>query len=181
MVTDAGREWVDIVDERDVVIDVVERREMRARRLRHRAVFLMVTTSDGRLLVHRRSEHKDLWPGWWDMAVGGVVAAGESYDEAARRELAEEIGVTDPSLVLTPVGGGAYTDDDVALIGRCFSVTWDGPLHFADGEVAEARFVTCDEFRRLRRSSRFLPDSLALLAGPIGQFCGVDRLDTSGT
>lgn len=170
VVADAGRELVDIVDEHDDVVAVVPRRRMRAERLRHRAVFIMVTTSDGRLLVHRRSEAKDLWPGWWDVAVGGVVAAGEHYDEAARRELAEEVGIDDPALPMMPIGSGAYADADVALIGRCYAVTWDGPLHFADGEVAEARFVHRAEFEWLRGEHRFLPDSLALLGGHIEQF-----------
>ncbi len=169
VVAAGGHELVDIVDEHDVVIEVVERRRMRAERLCHRAVFLLVTTSDGRLLVHRRSDTKDLWPGWWDVAVGGVVGAGEAYLDAARRELAEEIGVDDPEVVLRPLGGGSYADDDVSLIGRCFGVTWDGPLRFADGEVAEARFVTVDEFAALRREYAFLPDSLALLGHHIDQ------------
>lgn len=170
MVADAGRELVDIVDEHDVVVAVVERRRMRAERLRHRAVFIMVTTSDGRLLVHRRSEAKDLWPGWWDAAVGGVVAAGESYDDAARRELAEEVGIEDPSVPVRPLDSGSYEDDDVALIGYCYVVTWDGPLRFADGEVAEARFVDRTDFELLRRRHPFLPDSLALLGGHIERF-----------
>ena len=170
VVADAGRELVDIVDEHDAVVAVVERRRMRAERLRHRAVFIMVTTSGGRLLVHRRSEAKDLWPGWWDVAVGGVVAAGEPYHDAARRELAEEVGIDDPMLPVVPIGSGAYDDDDVSLIGRCYAVTWDGPLHFTDGEVAEARLVNRAEFEALRREQRFLPDSLALLAGHIERF-----------
>jgi isopentenyldiphosphate isomerase len=170
VVADAGRELVDVVDEHDEVVAVVERRRMRAERLRHRAVFIVVTTSDGRLLVHRRSEAKDLWPGWWDVAVGGVVAAGEPYDVAARRELAEEVGIDHPTWPVTPIGSGAYEDDDVSLIGRCYAVTWDGPLHFADGEVAEARLVNRAEFEVLRREYRFLPDSLALVGGHIERF-----------
>jgi isopentenyldiphosphate isomerase len=170
VVAAAGHELVDIVDEHDVVVEVTTRRRMRAERLRHRAVFLLVTSSDGRLLVHRRSDAKDLWPGWWDVAVGGVVASGEAYDVAARRELAEEIGVDHPHVALRPLGGGPYTDDDVDLMGRCYAITWDGPLQFADGEVAEACFVTHDEFVALQHQHRFLPDSLTLLGHHIEQF-----------
>ncbi len=86
-------ELVDIVDDDDQVIATVTRAEMRARRLQHRSVGIVVMSEDGRLLVHRRSATKDIWPGWWDIAAGGVVATGESYDDAARRELAEELGI----------------------------------------------------------------------------------------
>jgi isopentenyldiphosphate isomerase len=78
-------ELVDIVDDDDQVIATVTRAEMRARRLQHRSVGIAVVSRDGRLLVHRRSSAKDLWPGWWDVAAGGVVTSGESYEDAARR------------------------------------------------------------------------------------------------
>jgi 8-oxo-dGTP pyrophosphatase MutT (NUDIX family) len=158
-------ELVDVVDDDDAVVEVVTRATMRAQRLRHRAVFVAVVDRSGRLLVHRRSATKDLWPGWWDLAVGGVVASGEAYDEAARRELAEEVGVVAEP---TAIGGGRYTDDDVALIGRCYLVRYDGPLRFDDGEVVEARWVSAAELGALRTTERFLPDSLALLLPLLG-------------
>lgn len=153
-------ELVDVIDLDDRVIGTATRREMRRDRLRHRAVFVAVRSSDGRLLVHRRSDLKDVWPGWWDIAVGGVVAAGEGYDDAAARELREEVGV---DAVPVALGGGAYADDVVDLIGRCYTVTADGPFTFADGEVIEARWVDAVGLSELRATERFLPDSLRLL------------------
>jgi isopentenyldiphosphate isomerase len=154
-------ELVDVVDEDDVVVTTVERAVMRAGRLRHRAVFILVTASDGRLLVHRRSAAKDLWPGRWDIAVGGVVAAGESYDEAARRELAEEIGIEVSAL--DGLGPGRYADADVDLVARCYRVVHDGPVRFADGEVVEARWIDETTLAALLADAPFVPDSLALL------------------
>ena len=157
-------ESVDIVDEHDRVVRTVSRAEMRRNRLRHRAVFVAVLDGSGRLLVHRRAETKDVWPGWLDIAVGGVVTSGESYEGAARRELAEEIGVVEVDPIV--IDGGrfqAYDDTDVSLMGRCFVVTTTGPFVFADGEVSEAWWVTRDEFEELRGRERFLPDSLSLL------------------
>lgn len=166
-------ETVDVVDELDRVLGTVTRTEMRRDRLRHRAVFVAVLDGAGRLLVHRRAVTKDVWPGWLDIAVGGVVTSGESYDEAARRELAEEIGVVDVEPVAIDSGRSrVYDDEDVSLVGRCFMVTTSGPFVFADGEVSEAWWMTRPEFEELRRSvggangdigERFLPDSLTLL------------------
>lgn len=157
-------EWVDVVDTDDRVVRTVPRSEMRRDRLRHRAVFVAVLDGTGRVLVHRRSESKDVWPGWLDIAVGGVVTSGESYERAARRELAEEIGVSDVEPI--EIDGGriqVYDDADVSLVGRCYVVTSSGPFVFADGEVSDAWWVTRDEFEELRRRERFLPDSLVLL------------------
>jgi 8-oxo-dGTP pyrophosphatase MutT (NUDIX family) len=152
-------ELVDIVDIDDRVLRTVTRQQMRADRQRHRAVFIAVMHPDGRLLVHQRSELKDLWPGRWDLAVGGVVSAGETYDEAARREVAEEIGIVGEPQSLD--GGGPYDDDDVSLIGRCYLLVHPGPFTFADGEVVRAEWVTVPSLAHDRRP--FLPDSWALL------------------
>ena len=155
-----GDELVDIVDADDRVVATVTRHEMRARRLRHRVVFVVVTSGEGELLVHRRSEGKDIWPGRWDVAVGGVVAAGESYDDAARRELGEEVGI---DAAPAAHGAGEYRDADVDLVARCYRVVHDGPIRLLDGEVSEARWVDRAGLEALLAAVPFVPDSVALL------------------
>lgn len=160
----AGDELVDIVDEQDQVTQTVPRRVMRTQRLRHRAVFIAILDGAGRLLVHRRSPLKDVWPSWCDIAVGGVVGAGESYRDAAYRELAEEVGINSVELFeLDPDESRSYDDDQVSLMARCYVVTSQGPFTFDDGEVIEAWWVHRDGLDDLLRREKFLPDSLALL------------------
>jgi len=154
-------ERVDVVDDDDQVIATVSRAEMRARNLQHRAVSIAVLSSDGRLLVHRRANTKDLWPGMWDLAAGGVVAAGESYDDAASRELAEELGIVAERW--ESLGEGRFADEAVAMIGRGFLVVHDGPFEFTDGEIAEVRWVDRDELAALLATESFVPDNVTLL------------------
>lgn len=157
-------EMVDVIDENDVVIDTVPRHEMRARVLRHRAVFIVVIDDSARVLVHRRSQSKDIWPGWLDFAVGGVLRPGESYEEGAMREVAEEIGIDGAELANLDDGESRpYDDDQVSLLGRCFLLEHAGPFIFRDGEVSEAWWVPIHELEVLTRTERFLPDSTALL------------------
>ncbi|HMK09977.1 MAG TPA: NUDIX domain-containing protein [Acidimicrobiales bacterium] len=157
---DPGDTLIDIVDLHDHVIEVVQRREMRARNLRHRSVGIAVVDRDGRVLIHRRADNKDVWPGLWDLAVGGVVDAGESWDRAAVRELAEEVGSNAP---IHEIGRGSYEDDAVKAIVRMYVAHDDGPFTFSDGEVVEAFFVSVEELaERLARDS-FVPDSVTLM------------------
>ena len=158
--TDPGDTLIDIVDADDRVIAVVARREMRARNLRHRSVGIAVLDADGRVLIHRRAAHKDVWPGRWDLAVGGVVDAGEDWELAAARELAEEIG---SHAAIVELGRGEYEDESVRTIVRMYVAHDDGPFTFDDGEVVEAFFVSLDEVsERIARDS-FVPDSVALM------------------
>lgn len=172
---DPRDELVEHVDADNNVIEVVTRRRMRAENLRHRSVAIVVTSSDGRLLVHRRADDKDVFPGWWDLAAGGVVAAGESYDDAARRELAEELGVEGASL--EPVTEARHDDEHAREICAVYRVVHDGPFRFDDGEITEARFVTPDELGELLDTERFLPGSLAMIGAHVDRFASViDRV-----
>ena len=157
----ASEELVDIVDKDDNVLYQCTRKEMRAQVLRHRAVFIAVVNSAGELLIHQRSAMKDLWPSWWDLAVGGVVSAGESYQAAALRELDEEVGVTGVPLV--ELGVGTYSDEEVSLVGRCFMVKYDGPLVLRDGEVVAIEWVSQNDLLQRLVKRDFLPDSKALV------------------
>jgi isopentenyldiphosphate isomerase len=153
-----GDELVEEIDEEGSVLRVVTRAEMRAGRLRHRCVFLLVVHA-GRLLVHRRAPDKDVWPGRWDVAAGGVVTAGERWDDAARRELAEELGVeADPVLV----GKGVWEGDEAKVVGRVYLVEHPGPFRFDDGEVVEARFVDRRGLVDLLAVEATCPDSVAI-------------------
>ena len=157
--TEASDELVEVVDEFDRVVEIVTRRRMRAENLRHRAVYIIVTDSTDRLLIHRRSDAKDMWPGRWDIGAGGVVGVGEPYETAARRELVEELGIVPETL--ESLGPCAYADADVALIGRVYRVRHDGPVDFADGEVVEVTWVSRSELDERRCRVPFVPDSMA--------------------
>jgi 8-oxo-dGTP pyrophosphatase MutT (NUDIX family) len=137
----AADELVEVVDEHGHVERLATRAEMRAGNLRHRSVAVVVVTTAGELVAHRRADWKDVWPGRWDVCFGGVVAVGEGWRGAARRELAEEAGIDVPASALRPLGEGSYADGDVSAHARLYLVTHDGPFHPADGEVAELASV----------------------------------------
>jgi 8-oxo-dGTP pyrophosphatase MutT (NUDIX family) len=63
---------------------------MRADNLIHGATGVVVRNSSGQIYVHRRTDTKDVYPGRYDFAAGGVLAVGEDPDEAALRELHDD-------------------------------------------------------------------------------------------
>jgi isopentenyldiphosphate isomerase len=153
-------ELVDLLDEMGNPAGTVSRREVRAQNLLHRSVFVAVVNDADELLVHRRAAWKDLWPDSWDIAVGGVVSAGEAWETAASRELAEEIGVT---VELGYLGEGEYHDADVREIARVYHARTRGPFSFDDGEIVEAAWVPISQLREWLSGKPVCPDSLALV------------------
>lgn len=86
-------ELFDVVDEHDRVVGQARRADVHAQKLRHRAVHVLCLDGAGRVFLQRRSMLKDSAPGKWCASCSGHLDAGEDYDAAALRELAEEIGV----------------------------------------------------------------------------------------
>jgi len=91
-------EIVTIVDEYNNVVGALPRKEMRAKGLLHQATYIMVFNPRKELYVQKRTPTKDVFPGYYDVAAGGVVLEGESYEQGAMRELSEELGIFGVSL-----------------------------------------------------------------------------------
>ena len=93
---DNQQEIFPIVDENGTVIGSATRGECHSgSKLLHPVVHLHVFNSKGDIYLQKRPEWKDIQPGKWDTAVGGHIDYGETPEEALRREVREELGITD--------------------------------------------------------------------------------------
>ena len=89
----AATESLDVVDENDVVINTLPRREIHAGKHLHRAVHVFVRNKLGEIYLQFRSHLKDTHGLKWDSSASGHVDPGESYHDCAVREMWEEIWV----------------------------------------------------------------------------------------
>ena len=157
----ADGERVDVVNDEGRTIGVVSRREMRARRLPHRSAYVLVFNGAGDLFIHLRVPTKDVYPGHWDVAIGGVLAAGEGFDDGARREAAEELGVTVDVEPLFPVH---WVDEHTVVHGMAYRARHDGPFRLQPDEIVRGEFVALDAIAARAAREPFCPDGLAVLA-----------------
>lgn len=134
---------------------------MRAERLLHRSTYILVFDSGGRLYVQKRTMTKDIYPGYWDPATGGVSLAGETYEEGAQRELAEEMGIRSVDLEFR---FDFYFEDERSRVwGRTFTCTWDGPLELQAEEVEFVERMTPEEIFARSATEPFTPDGLLVV------------------
>jgi isopentenyldiphosphate isomerase len=147
-----------LVDDRDEVVRTTPRSSIRAKNLLHRGVAIVVRNPSGQIYVHRRTTGKDVFPGMYDMVVGGMVTAGESYEEAARRELSEELGID--LAELTPVLKHRYEGDRNNAWISLYEVTWAGPIHHQETEISWGAYMAVDDIIAKLDQWPFAPDHL---------------------
>lgn len=124
--------------------------------LLHRAAHVLVFSADGRLLLQKRAVTKRIQPGKWDASVGGHLAAGEDYLTGARRELAEELGLPEDTLLEhlfdVEIRNGIESED-----ARVFKAVSEGPFDFQKEEIDEVRFFTPEELKDPKWRKDFTP------------------------
>ncbi|MET7734811.1 NUDIX domain-containing protein [Streptomyces sp. NPDC005402] len=155
-------ELVDRVDVEDRVVGVVDRAEAIEKGWLHRIATTVCRDPDGRILVHRRPENVSRFPGQYNWLVGGAAEVGEWYEDAAARELGEELGVFEaPRFVfkflcrgeISPYWLGVHeVVVSTALVPDPAEIAWYG--WFGEGELLEAvgrRAFVSDAVEALRR------------------------------
>ena len=139
-------EYFDIVDENDQVIGSAPRSRCHGDpSLVHRTAHVVVLHPDGqRILLQKRARTKDIQPGKWDTAVGGHLAHGESYEDGARREMSEELGLPRDLPLKFLFRSEIRNEIESENVG-IFLLVSDGPFHFQQEEIDEVRFFTREE------------------------------------
>jgi isopentenyl-diphosphate delta-isomerase type 1 len=132
------------VDENDQVIGTRTRGELHRLGLRHRAVHILVFNSRNELFLQKRSASKDINPGLWDTSAAGHVDLGESYDEAARRELNEELSVDDAP-PLQPIFKLPSSPETGWEFIQVYTVKHDGPFRLNADEITEGQWISVTE------------------------------------
>lgn len=165
-----------IVDEEDNEIGSASLTEVWQKGLYHRVASIFVQDEQGCMLLQLRGPNVAVYPNCWDQAAGGHVDEGQTYDQAARNELAEEIGITDVDL--TPLGTFRSNNKEGDRIINQFErvylarIPHDITLHPEAKEVNKLQWFTQEELKReiAERPETFTPGLLYGLREYFPQF-----------
>jgi isopentenyl-diphosphate delta-isomerase type 1 len=136
------REMLEVVDEQDHVIGLAARAEIHENRWTHRAVHIFVFNSRGEVYVQRRSGSKDRFPGVLDSSAAGHVDPGEGYEQAATRELHEELGINAHIEEVLRVTASEITDNEHVVLYQ--AVTDQIPIPDA-GEIQWGSYMAPED------------------------------------
>jgi isopentenyl-diphosphate Delta-isomerase len=138
----------------DSVIGSVERSTAHREQILHRSGMIFLIRTDGKILLQHRSPSKEIFPDCWDSSSSFHVTFGESYEQAARRELSEETGVSAP---LSYIGKFSYHVPPENEIVAIFSCKSDDPIRIDPAESAGESFHTKEEVNVIAASEKAAP------------------------
>lgn len=146
----AEEEMLTVVDKDDNVLGYKPRSECHNREdlVLHREVHVLVFNSKGELLLQKRSMSKDTMPGWWTNSATGHVSKDETQDEAAQKELEEELKIIDEPKFITKI---VYEQPGInAAVIAVYKVEHEGPFDFDREEVDEVKFFDKEGINQIR-------------------------------
>ena len=106
--------------------------------------------------MQRRSLNKDLYPGFWDVSIGGHVQKGETIKAAGEREASEELGL---KIVLNDKPQYSYQiqlDNELELVNVYLIKTDTKPVPNSD-ELAGGQFWNPIQIRKSLDREKFTP------------------------
>jgi 16S rRNA (adenine1518-N6/adenine1519-N6)-dimethyltransferase len=142
---DVHGERFDVVDEKDEVVGSESRHVVHQKNLKHRAVHILVFDRHGQVFLQKRSRWKDRCPGLWDSSAAGHVDSGEEYDEAVRREVAEELGVEASVHRIGKIEACPETGWEFVGVYRA---EHSGPFRLPPAEIESGAFFSVDQVKR---------------------------------
>ncbi|MEG1543276.1 MAG: NUDIX domain-containing protein [Tannerellaceae bacterium] len=150
-------EWFPLVNEAGETIGKASRKECHSgSKLLHPVIHLHIFNDAGALYLQQRSMNKDIQPGKWDTAVGGHVDFGETIEEALRREVREELGVTD----FMPLFGIRYVFESAIEkeLVHTYYTLYNGPFSPDPEELSDGRFWSISEIEANLDKGIFTPN-----------------------
>lgn len=121
----------------------------------HMVVHVIIFNSKGQMLIQQRQSCKKSFPDAWDISVGGCAIQGESSQQAAMREVREELGLaidlsqTPPDMTLAFPGGF----DDMYIVEMELEPV---KLRLQEEEVQAVRWAEREEILAMLRSGEFV-------------------------
>ena len=144
---------IQVVDDNDRPVRAATKEEVWKSGEIHRIACVIVEDKQGHLLFQKRPDTMELSPGCWDCSVGGHVDAGETYEQAAKREGYEEIGLQNIKLKEL---GRFYNgrSKDGRKLNRFYKVFRSkiqnrSDINHDDHEVAYVRWFSLNEAKKL--------------------------------
>ncbi len=145
---------LDLVDKNDNIIGEVKYSRAHTEGLWHRFAAVLIFNKKGELLLQKRSA-KMRGPGLLTSSASGHIDKGETYEDGAKRELKEELGIECELIQLGKVTNitdypEGLKDREHGLIYKCI---YEGPFSPDPEEVSSVKFYSLRELEKMLKNA----------------------------
>jgi len=148
-------EWLWSVDDQDRPRGPVARDTAHVQKVLHRSGVVLLLSIAGDIYLTKRAPSKALFPDRFDTSASFHVSYIESYVEAARRELLEELGLDVP---LSELGKFRHDDPPEHQFVTVFKAYYHGePIQLDPAEASSGRFYSRSEAIEIARNQHCTP------------------------
>ena len=163
-------EFLDLVDEHDVVIGKKLRSEVQAEHISNfRVVNAFVVNSKKELWIPRRAADKRIFPLCLDASMGGHIESGESYKQALRREMREELNIDITAVSIRLLGHLTPRAHGVSAHMHVYEIQREEPPDYNKKDFVEYFWLTprafFDRVARGDRTKGDLPQLIRIFYG----------------
>lgn len=131
-------EYLDLVDENDNIIGQKKRSEIYAKNLfNFRVINAFLINSLGKLWIPRRTKSKKIYPLFLDMSLGGHVESGETYEQAFKRELKEELNLNITQISYNELGKLTPQGHGVSAFMKIYEIRYDKTPNYNKNDFIE--------------------------------------------
>jgi isopentenyl-diphosphate delta-isomerase type 1 len=127
----------------------------------HRAINIALFNTEGKLVMQKRSMQKDLYKGYYALSATGHVSKGETYEEAAQRELEEEMGVSHINLKRNATFLVSAPDETEMV--TLFTGNYDGKYIYPSDEVESLHYFSPQEIFKINKITPCSTQSLKIM------------------
>jgi len=150
------QELLDIINRKDGVIGQDTKENKFKKGLISRNVAIFILDDDKKLLITKRSSQKESFPNRYDLAACGNVKAGESYEDAAKREVIEELSIECDLKFLNKVFNEFKEDDKtIKYFTGIFLGYFSEEVKLSD-ELVELKRLSVEEVEKLINENKDL-------------------------
>ncbi len=148
-------EYFWVVNKEDHVIGKETREKCHNTKLIHRSVYIFLNNSKKGIFIQKRSMMKDLYPGYYTGSASGHVTFGETYDQAALRELEEELGIKAQLKRIGKFKCFSEIDNEISTVYLC---NYDGDITINEDEISHGLFLNLKQIdEEIRHGKKKFP------------------------
>lgn len=150
-------ELVDLYDDNRIkTSQTVERWSKFPKNHYHVVIHVCIFNDKSELLIQQRQSFKKGWPNLWDLSVGGAVMSGETSQQAAEREVREELGISLNFQKQRPAFSLSFDNgfDDMYVVKKSLELS---ELTLQYEEVQNVKWATKQEVTSMLQERIFIP------------------------